>query len=88
MTSQKNCVICLTEIPLEIMKNVFYFILNGLFVLKIFKFLSRPFGQIGKTASLERFKNHDVTNWLTNIAIHTLPNIPQSKRNQTMKLVS
>ena len=29
-----------TEIPLQIMKNAFYFTLKTLFVLKIFKFLS------------------------------------------------
>ena len=29
-----------TECPLKIMKNVFYFTWNALFVLKIFKFLS------------------------------------------------
>ena len=41
---------CLTENPLKIMKNAFYFILKALFVLKIFKFLSRLFGHLGKTA--------------------------------------
>ena len=46
--SKKNCVICLTESPLKMMKNAFYFILNALFVLKIFKFLSQHFGHIGK----------------------------------------
>ena len=34
---------CLTEIPLKMMKNAFYFILKALFVLKIFKFLARRF---------------------------------------------
>ena len=29
-----------SEIPLKMMKNAFYFILNALFVLKIFKLLS------------------------------------------------
>ena len=29
-----------TEIPLKMMKNVFYFAIKALFVLKIFKFLS------------------------------------------------
>ena len=38
------------------MKNVFYFILKALFVLKIFKFLSWPFGHVEKTARLERDK--------------------------------
>ena len=48
--SKKICVICLIESPLKMMKNVFYFILKALFVLKIFKFLSRIFGHAGKTA--------------------------------------
>ena len=37
------------EIPLKMMKNVFYFILKALFVHKIFKFFSRRFGHVGKT---------------------------------------
>ena len=36
------------------MKNAFYFILNALFVCKIFKFLSRLSGHVEKTAWLER----------------------------------
>ena len=48
------CVICLIEIPFKIMKNAFYFILKALLVLKIFKFLSRLFGHVGKMAWLER----------------------------------
>ena len=48
-SSQKICVICLIESPLEMMKNAFYFIVKALFVLKIFKFLSRLFGHVGKT---------------------------------------
>ena len=38
------------ESPLEMMKNAFYFIVKAFFVLKIFKFLSRLFGPVGKTA--------------------------------------
>ena len=49
-TSKKNCVIYLIEIPLKMMKNPFYFILKALFVLKMFKFLPRLFGPVGKTA--------------------------------------
>ena len=45
----KKFVICLIESPLKIMKNTFYFLLKALFVLKIFKFLSRLFGHVGKT---------------------------------------
>ena len=37
--SKKNCVIYFIENPLKMMKNAFYFILNALFVLKIYKFL-------------------------------------------------
>ena len=45
--------ICLIESPLNMMKNVFYFGLKALFVFKIFQFLSRHFGLIGKTVWLE-----------------------------------
>ena len=37
---KKNCFICFNDSPSKVMKNVFYFILKALFVLKIFKFLS------------------------------------------------
>ena len=36
------------ESPLKLMKNVFYFTLKALFVLKIFKFLYRLFGHVEK----------------------------------------
>ena len=42
--------LCLIENPLKMMKNAFYFILKALFVLKLFKFLSRLVGHVGKTA--------------------------------------
>ena len=51
---QKICVICLIESHLKMMKNAFYFILKALFVFKMFKFLSRLFVHLGKTAWLER----------------------------------
>ena len=38
----------------KMMKNVFYFILKALFVLKTFNFLSWLFGYVEKTAWLER----------------------------------
>ena len=44
--SKKICVICLIDSPLKMMKNAFYFILKALFILKIFKFLSRLFGHV------------------------------------------
>ena len=50
----KNCVICFIKSPLKMMKNPFYFILKALFVRKIFKFLSWPFGHLEKMAWLER----------------------------------
>ena len=59
----------MTESPLKMMKNAFYFTLKALFVFKIFKFLLWLFGHVQKTARLERyvnFKTHDVTTWLTN----------------------
>ena len=34
----------------KMMKNAFYFILKALFVHKMFKFLSRLFGHVGKAA--------------------------------------
>ena len=52
--SKNNCVICLIENLLEMMKNAFYFILKALFVLKVFKFLSRLFGHVGKKTQLKR----------------------------------
>ena len=42
--------LCFIESPLKMMKNAFYFILKALFVLKIYKFLSRLFGHVEKTA--------------------------------------
>ena len=53
VTYKKAC-ICLYESQLKMMKNVFYFILKALFVLKILKFLSRLFAHVEKTALLER----------------------------------
>ena len=46
----KKCVIGLIESPLKMMKNAFYFILKAFLVLKIFKFLSRLFSHVEKTA--------------------------------------
>ena len=39
-SKKKFCFINVTESPLNMMKNAFYFILKALFVLKKFKFLS------------------------------------------------
>ena len=51
---KKYCTIFLIESPLEVMKNVFYLVLQAFHVLKILKFLSQHFGLVGKTALLER----------------------------------
>ena len=37
-TSKKKCLICFNDSSLKILKNIFYFTLKALFVLKIFKF--------------------------------------------------
>ena len=46
----KKVDICLIERPLKMIKKMLYFILKALVTLKIFKFLSRLFGHVGKTA--------------------------------------
>ena len=51
---KKICVICCIENPLKTIRNAFCVTLKALFVLKIFKFLSCLFGQVEKTAWLER----------------------------------
>ena len=51
---KKNCVISLTESPLKMMKNAFYFIVKAYFIQKIFKILSQLLGYVGKMAWLER----------------------------------
>ena len=58
-----------TGTPLEMMKNDFYFTSKALFVLKIFKFLSWPFGHVSKRLDIKdkvNFKFYDVTARLTN----------------------
>ena len=57
-----------TGSPLEMMKNVFYFISKALFVHKIFKSLSRLFGHVAKRLDEKgkvNFKCYDATVWLT-----------------------
>ena len=65
------------------MKNALYFSLKALFVLRIFKFLSRLFGHAEKTGLI---RNMRLTSkfmmsqpGLKTIAIHILPNISQTK---------
>ena len=45
---KKIIFICFNENPLKMMKNAFYVILKALFVIKIFQFLSQPFGHVEK----------------------------------------
>ena len=59
----------MSEIPLIMKKNAFYFILKAFFVLKIFTFLSfslimyeKRFGEKAKVS----FKIYDVTDWMAN----------------------
>ena len=51
---KKFVLLSLIENPLKMMKNAFYFNLKAIFVLKMFEFLSRLFGHVGKTVCLER----------------------------------
>ena len=50
------------------MKNAFYFMSKGLFILKIFKFLSWLFDHVVKWLDRNKvnFKIYDITAWLTN----------------------
>ena len=49
-----NFLVCYNESPLKMMKNDFHLILEALFILEIFKFLSWLFGHVEKTPWLER----------------------------------
>ena len=72
-----------TESPSQMMKNAFYFTIKAFFVLKIFKFFVLIFGHVEKDKV--NFNVCGVTTRKQTIAIHILPNISQSKGNQTMK---
>ena len=71
------------------MKNAFYFTLKVLSVLKIFRFLSKRFGQVEK-----RLDQKDMVDFKfmlsqpgkQTIAILILPNMSRCKGNQAMKL--
>ena len=65
----KKCVIYFTESTFKIINHASCSILKALFVLKIFKCLSRIFGHAEKRLDSKdkvNFKIHDVTTWLTN----------------------
>ena len=77
-----------TESPLKMMKNAFYFTSKALFILKIFKFLSWLFGLISKRLDLKdqiSFKFYDVTAWLTDSCNTHNAQYRVKKGNQTMK---
>ena len=78
-----------TESPLKIMTNAFYFYLKSLFVLKIFKFLSWFFGQVEKWHDCKdhvNYRIYDVTTWKTNNGnVHIARHLKRSKGNQTLK---
>ena len=88
--SQKICFICFTESLSTIMKNAFCFILKVLFVLKMFKFLRfwscRKNSLIKETRLIPELMMSQPDK--QTITIHALPNITQSKSNQTNKFVS
>ena len=62
---KKAVFICFYESPLKMMKNAFYFMLETLFIPKIFKYLSSLFGYVEKRLNEKAkvdFKIYDVTN--------------------------
>ena len=65
----KTCFICFSESPLTMIKNAFYLILKGLFVLKVFnfsfKFLVMQKKQVDQKVQVS-FKIYDMTAWLKN----------------------
>ena len=87
--SKKNFVIFFIESLLKLMANAFYFTFKALFILKIFQFLSLPFGHVRKMGLIRRIrltsKFMASQPGLQTIVIHILLNISQSKGNQTMK---
>ena len=78
-----------TERPLKLTKNAFHFTSKALFVLKIFKCLSRLFSQV-KNGLIRKIRL--IPKFMTSqpdyqaIVMHILSNILKSKSNQIMKL--
>ena len=81
--------ICFNESPLKMVKNAFYFILKGLFVLKMFKCLFWLFWSCRKNGLIRNIRL--ISKFMTSqlgqqtIKIHILPSISRSKSNQTLK---
>ena len=84
--SKKNYVICLTESLLKMMEKAFYFILKAVFILKIFKFLSRLFGHVRKNGLIRKIRLTSKfirsQSGLQTIATYILPDTSQNKENQ------
>ena len=78
------------ECPLKMTKNVFYFMLESLFILEISTSLSWLFDYVEKRLHKKvkiNSKIYDVTDRQQTITIHILLNISKSKDNQTMKFL-
>ena len=58
-----------TESSLKMMKNIFYFLLKALFVLKLSKFLSWLFGHVEKIVWLKRIVNKQLPNTYSLISL-------------------
>ena len=61
---KKFFLLILSESPLKMMKNAFYFMLKALFTLEIITILSRLFNYVGERLdkkAMVNFKIHDVT---------------------------
>ena len=76
------------ESLLKIMKNAFYFMLKGLFVIEIFTYLFWLFGYIKndlirKLWLFSKFMTPQTGKQI--ITIHILPDISRNKANQAMK---
>ena len=77
-----------SESPLKMMKNAFYFNVQALFVLKIFKFLSWLFSHAGNSLCRKKrliSKLMASQSGKHTITIHITPDISKSKGNQAMK---
>ena len=78
----------ITEIVLYIMKNIFYVILNDIFVFKIFRILTWLSGYVNKQLHKKlqvNFKISDVTGWTkNNYDTQILSRISKTKGNQEM----
>ena len=76
---------CFIETPTKVMKNVFYFMLKPIFVLKIFNFLSL-FSHVRKQLDKKtknNFKVYDIADWTANYNTH----IAQYPKQQFCKSV-